>query len=165
MANQELAVEVRAKVGPSDVVQETMLLAQENFDQFAGQTDAELFGWLRRIMLNQLADEKKKYRRQKRDVAREMPMHGDSRTGVPPMDFPGDFVTPGTRAIAEEQTETVMRALQRLPDDSRQAIVLRSLERLSFAEVGKQLGRSEDAARKLWSRAVERLQQELEESM
>jgi RNA polymerase sigma-70 factor (ECF subfamily) len=49
-----------------------------------------------------------------------------------------------------------------LPDDYRRVIELRYLEEQSFEEIGARMQRSADAARKLWARAVERLQQELE---
>ena len=54
------------------------------------------------------------------------------------------------------------RALERLPEDYRQVIVLRYREGRSFDEIGKQMNRSADAAGKLWSRAMERLREECE---
>ena len=38
-----------ARRNPSDLVQETLLKAHQHFDQFQGQTEAELIAWLRRI--------------------------------------------------------------------------------------------------------------------
>jgi DNA-directed RNA polymerase specialized sigma24 family protein len=43
----------------------------------------------------------------------------------------------------------------------KRAIVLRNREHLSFAEMSLLLGRSIDATRKLWVRAIERMQAEL----
>jgi RNA polymerase sigma-70 factor (ECF subfamily) len=57
--------------------------------------------------------------------------------------------------------ELVEAAIERLPDDSRLVVLLRHKEHLSFTEIGERLGRSGDAARKLWERAVERLAQEM----
>jgi RNA polymerase sigma-70 factor (ECF subfamily) len=56
VANQQLRPELRAKVGPSDVVQETFLRAADKFVQFQGSTEPELLAWLRRILLNHLAN-------------------------------------------------------------------------------------------------------------
>ena len=53
-------------------------------------------------------------------------------------------------------------ALQGLSDEHRQVLRLRNWDGLSFAEIGGRLNRSEDAARKLWSRAVEKLQAKLD---
>jgi RNA polymerase sigma-70 factor (ECF subfamily) len=64
--------------------------------------------------------------------------------------------------MSQEQAEAVQRALQRLPEEYRQVILLRLQDDRPFEEIGRALGRTANAARKLWERAVERLQQELE---
>jgi RNA polymerase sigma-70 factor, ECF subfamily len=48
--------------------------------------------------------------------------------------------------------------LAELSHDYRQVIRLRSWDRLSFVEIGEQLGCTADAARKLWLRAIERFE-------
>ena len=53
-------------------------------------------------------------------------------------------------------------ALGRLSDVYRQVITWRYQEERSFEEIGQLLRRSPEAARKLWARAIERLQEELE---
>ena len=63
--------------------------------------------------------------------------------------------------MADEQLGRLQAAIGRLPDDYRQVIALRYQEGLAFEEVGRRLGRSTDAARMLWARAVDRLKQEL----
>ena len=72
-----------------------------------------------------------------------------------------DYLTPGSAVSFDEQVGAMRAALDAMPEDYRQAIMLRNWERLSFAEIGQQLGRSEEAARKLWTRAVLRLGDEL----
>ena len=52
-------------------------------------------------------------------------------------------------------------ALARLPDGYRQIIVYRYCEARSFEDIAQRMNRSPNAARKLWSRAIERLQTEL----
>jgi RNA polymerase sigma factor (sigma-70 family) len=69
--------------------------------------------------------------------------------------------SPRALAAVREETAELEAAIGRLPDDYRQAIRLRSIQRLSFAEVGQRLGRSAKASRKLWVRAIARLQKEL----
>jgi len=51
--------------------------------------------------------------------------------------------------------------LERLPADQKTAILLRSRDHCSFAEIGERMERSADAARKLWFRGVEQLRREL----
>ena len=71
VARQQIDERLRGKLDPSDVVQQTLLEAHRNRDQFRGQTEAELAAWLRQILAHSLADAIRSLRRAKRDVARE----------------------------------------------------------------------------------------------
>jgi RNA polymerase sigma-70 factor, ECF subfamily len=50
----------------------------------------------------------------------------------------------------------------RLPPDDQAVVLLRHFDCLSFEEIGRRLDRSPDAARKLWGRAIVRLQHLME---
>ena len=63
--------EMRGKADPSDVVQETLLKVHENFRQFRGTTEQEWMAWLRRILVRNMNDFQKGFRRQRRNVAGE----------------------------------------------------------------------------------------------
>ena len=52
-------------------------------------------------------------------------------------------------------------ALDRLPEDYREVIVLRHLEGLTFPVVADRMGRTVDSVEKLWLRAVARLRHEV----
>jgi RNA polymerase sigma-70 factor (ECF subfamily) len=163
IGNQELQRELHAKVAASDLVQETFLKAHCDFQSFHGNTEAELLAWLRKILLNSLFNHARRYRStEKRDVSREMPLEPDqSRVGLTD-DLVADVKSPSRYAIANEESRWLDMALQRLPEDQQQAIRLRTQLGFSFADVGQQMNRSAEAARKLWSRGIERLQEELE---
>lgn len=162
IANQELDDEFRAKLGPSDLVQETLLAAQRAFDRFEGSTEAELRRWLRRILLNNILLATRQFQGEMRDVRRERTLQvalaeqDDLRRFADPND------TPSTRAMADEQTAALTAALFALPEHYRRVVVLRSIERKPFREIGVELGRGEGAARKLWLRAIELLRHALE---
>jgi RNA polymerase sigma-70 factor (ECF subfamily) len=70
--------------------------------------------------------------------------------------------TPSGQAIAKEQAAALARALDRLPDDYRQVLRLRYEEGRPFEEIAALMGRSANAVGKLFARAVERVQQEVE---
>ncbi len=55
LARLQLDPRMRGALDPSDVVQQTLLKAHENLKGFRGKTDAELQGWLRAILSQQLA--------------------------------------------------------------------------------------------------------------
>lgn len=160
IANQQLDPHLAAKVSPSDVVQETFLDVQRDFLQFHGCSEEEWLAWLRRLLLNNLNTATRSFRNTvKRQVHRELPAHDAARllSAVPNSDD-----SPGAMVCASEQTETLRHALQQLPEHYRQVIDWRNYERLSFAVIGERLGKSAEAARKVWARALEQLQDLLE---
>ena len=63
--------------------------------------------------------------------------------------------------IARERQADVDACLAGLPADYRAVIVWHHRDGLAFDEIGRRLGRSADAARRLWSRAIDRLQEVL----
>jgi RNA polymerase sigma-70 factor (ECF subfamily) len=162
MANQELASDLRAKQGASDLVQETFVEAHQDFARFDGATAAQWRAWLRGILQHKLANLVRHYcQTDKRHVNREVPLPGTSADGPSGGPMAPDS-SPSAQAQAHEQDEALNRALAQLPEAQQQIIRLRSYEDLSFEEAGRRLGRSAEAARKLWGRAIEQLQQLLE---
>jgi RNA polymerase sigma-70 factor, ECF subfamily len=161
IAREELDSVLQAKASASDLVQETFLEAQRDFPRFQGRTEAELLAWLRQALLHNLANLARHYRATaKRQVQREVQLAPGSN-GASELADAGP--TPSARLQASERQQQVERALARLPADYREVILLRNQVRHSFEEVGRLMHRSADAARRLWSRAIERLQAELEE--
>lgn len=162
IAQQELEPALQAKGGASDLVQQTFLEAHQDFGQFHGSTPDALLAWMRRLLLTNLANFRRDYRRLKRRAAREvaLPDGDSSRQGAGGLR--GKTPTPSARAMRDEQTEGLERALQRLPEDYRRVVQLRYREERSFEEIAAIMQRSQNAVRKLWSRAIERLQQELD---
>jgi len=163
IANRQIDPELRAKGGASDLVQETFLEAQRDFARFGGNSPAELQAWLRQLLLHNLANFARRYREtNKRQVAREVALPEETPSGEQGPGLPADTPSPSGQAIAHEQAAAVERALKQLPEDYREVITLRYQEGRSFEEIAHRLQRSENAARKLWFRAIEHLQQALD---
>jgi RNA polymerase sigma-70 factor (ECF subfamily) len=162
IARRELDPALQAKGGASDLVQETFLEAQRDFAQFRGASAAELQAWLRRLLLNNLANFKRTFRgTDKRDVGREVPLER-ATPGSAEAALTTPMPAPSGAAVANEQAEVVQAALARLPEKYRQVLVWRYQEGRSFEEIGQRLQRTANAARKLFARALERFEQELE---
>jgi RNA polymerase sigma-70 factor (ECF subfamily) len=165
IAHADLSPDLRAKAGASDLVQETFLEAQRDFACFHGGSEEELLAWLRRLLLNNVANFTRRYRdTAKRVVGREVQLELGSASDLRGGGIAANTPSPSGQAMAEEKALAIQQALERLPDDYRLVITLRNQERCSFEEIGARLNRSTDAARRLWSRAIERLQHELEAS-
>ncbi len=152
IATADLPAQLTAKGGASDIVQETLAAAVRNRHQFRGTTVPELRGWLRGIMLNELALFRRRYLATLgRDVTREEQIGTIAASLLPKIESPVANIVQG------ERDRAVTAALAELPDDQRQAVVLRMEFGLGFREIGDRLGRSEEAARKLFTRSLDRL--------
>src|SRR5690348_12739705 len=77
LARFRLSPRLQAKLDPSDVVQQTLLKAHENMDQFRGRTPGEFMAWLRKILANQLAEVARRFGAEARDLAREHVLQTD----------------------------------------------------------------------------------------
>lgn len=148
VANAEMPGHLAPKGGASDIVQEVMLAAYQSRDRFRGRTLADLRAWLRGILVNELADFRRRYDTVRRDASREVPAGPDN-----PHPRPG----PVDQLIRAERVAATAAAVDRLPDDARQVVMLRLEFRLGFREIGTRVGRSEEAARKVFVRAVDLL--------
>jgi len=155
VADRNLPDDVRAKVAPSDIIQETYLEAQRHYRHFKGNSERDLIAWLRQILLNNVRDASRRYEaRQKRQVCREVPLDRFNAT-----ECADRAESPSHVAVASEEAVKLHQALAQLPQDYRQVLVLRSLERRTFREVSEVMGRTDEAVRKLWGRALDQLQQ------
>jgi RNA polymerase sigma-70 factor (ECF subfamily) len=163
VAQRELDPHLQAKGGASDLVQETLVDAVRAFADFKGDSGDDLRRWLRRLLLNNLVSFARRYRDAgKRQVGREVRLEtGDSSTDLEG-GVAADEPSPSGQAMANEQAEAIQHALDGLPDDYRLVILLRYQEERSFDDIGRLMDLTPNAARKLWLRAVKRLQQETE---
>jgi RNA polymerase sigma-70 factor, ECF subfamily len=156
IANKGLDQGLQAKLGASDHVQETLLAAHQNLGQFRGQTPEEFRGWLRQILLNDMHQARRRYfGTGQRDVQREQSINDSVARPGPLVDAQ---LTPGSDAVVREEARLLEEALAQLPENYRQVIRLRDWDELTFPQVGERMGISEEAARKLWRRAILKLE-------
>jgi RNA polymerase sigma-70 factor (ECF subfamily) len=163
LAQEDLDPALRAKGGASDLVQDTFLEAQRDFHQFHGNSEEELRAWLRQLLRHNLADFTRRYRGTgKRGVGREQPLDAGGSAAEPGAGLAAPDPSPSRVTAAQEQAEALRRALERLPEDYRQVLLLRHQEKLAFKEIARRMGREPPAVRKLWSRAIRRMRLEME---
>lgn len=165
LANAEIDESLRSKGGASDLVQETCIDAHRDIHRFRGHTRQELFAWLEQILRNNIVNFARSYRgTEMRDLARELSMDGESAVRRAGEGVVAEIPSPRGEAIRAEQQRRLEDALAVLPDEYRRVILLRQVERLEFKEIGEQLGKTREAARKLWLRALLRLRSEMASS-
>jgi RNA polymerase sigma-70 factor, ECF subfamily len=144
----------RGKADPSDLVQETLLEAHQGFAAFQGTDEPEFVAWLRQIMARNVADFVRRYRSAARNVRREEPSP-DSRIVARLQLLAGKLQSsPSHGAHRREMGVVLADAMAELLPPHREVIRLRNLQGLGWPEIAQRMNRSEDAARKLWTRAL-----------
>ncbi len=164
LANAHLGANHQRRIAASDIVQETLAEAFELRQQFRGD-EASLTAWLRKMLINNVADAFRAMYREKRDVRREKPLEAaiDDSFCRAESWLLAEQTSPSQDAARSEQLLAMSRAIAQLPDDQRQAVVLRYLSDWSLKDLAAHLGRSESAVAGLLYRGVGRLRQILQE--
>jgi len=141
-----------------DLVHETFLAALGSLDKFRG--DSQLYTWLRSIAFHKLNDY---YRRQVRqpktqesspdfDAMKQLEQTGNDE--------------PATLTVmeSEEVRQSVNQALEELPHDYQEVLVLKYLEEMPVLEISQVMGRSPKSVEGLLSRARKAMRANLEEN-
>lgn len=163
LASVQLGRSLRCKVDPSDIVQETFLEAHRAIRSFEGTEAKQLLAWLKKILAARLANTMRHYLgTRRRDIRLEtriglaLDQSNMSLGGI----LADPVSSPSRQVAGKEQSQLVAEALLRLPEDYREAIVMRHLEGMTFSEIGKAMDRSVDSVEKLWTRGMVKLKKE-----
>jgi len=165
LAKRQIGRRLEQRLDASDVIQQTCLSAVAKIDLFNGHTEAEFVAWLRRIhecnLQNVVRDN---VLRQKRAVSREASIN-DSRTAGLINELPILQSSPSQRVLQDERAVLLVRTLERLSEEQRDAIRLRYLEGLPVAAIADEMNRSVHSVAGLIRRGLERLRTELRTQM
>ena len=133
LARVQVAQQFQGRLDPSDLVQQTLLKAHQNLDQFRGFSEAEQMAWLRAILANTLADAVRKISPKGgvRERSLEAALERSSRNLEAIL--AAEQTSPSQRVIRHEQLTRLADAIAQLSDDQRQAVELRHLQGLATA--------------------------------
>jgi RNA polymerase sigma-70 factor, ECF subfamily len=145
-----LGPSLRARVESRDVLQATFLKALVHIDGFRGDGSRSLTAWLARIAENEIRDLAAFHGRQRRRAGQTVAVGGTEELDR----LAAGLRSETSRIALGERSAALVEALEGLPAEHREVIVLRELEELSFAEVAERMGRSPDACRMLLARAM-----------
>ena len=149
---------MRPRVAASDVVQDAWLAAFLRLADFEDRGDGSFRRWLGTIVENKVLDEVRHHvGAGKRDVRREV----DVQSGIVRLAGPASGRSASADLRDAEEKALVERAMSALPEAQREVMRLAHEERLTMEEAAVRMGRSLAAVRKLYSRAVLRLAQEV----
>lgn len=167
LARVEVGRRLQRKVDASDLVQEACLEAHRCFDHFDGTTEAQFLAWLRTILARRVAKTVRHYLgTQGRDIRQELEndlTQSFERAGkrlanlaIPRAEQPSQQV------LKREQAVLLADALEALPPDYREVMLLRHWEDLTFPQIAERMDRTVDSVQKLWIRALGRLRTTME---
>ena len=134
-----------------DVVQDAYLRALKYFDTFRGAEAADGRAWLLTIVRNTAYTWRRRYRQETRAAEFDEEIHSESAMDVDP-----DAALSGVSA-----RESLHQAIDGLPPEFREVIVLRELQGLSYKEIGEVTGVPVGTVMSRLSRARSRLQRAL----
>ncbi|MHC4191676.1 MAG: sigma-70 family RNA polymerase sigma factor [Planctomycetota bacterium] len=149
--------ELRSKLESVDLVQDVFISALKDLGNFTYRNEGDFVRWLARITENRLRDNLDKLHADKRDIRKEVRLNTHKPTiedSFAAALEPIDATTPSVIISKREEFDQLAKAIDKLKPEYREVIVLTKVEGLSYSQIGDKLGRSADAARMLFSRAM-----------
>ena len=131
-----------------DITAETFVRALRSISSFTWQ-GKDFGAWLTTIARNLITDHYKSSRQRLELVVDAVPERSDAGPG------------PEAEVLAALSSADIMRAVQTLPPEQRDCVLMRFMEGLSIAETAQVLDRSEGAIKQLQLRAVRNLAKSL----
>jgi RNA polymerase sigma-70 factor, ECF subfamily len=149
------------RVDPSDIVQDTLVLANRRLDDYIREQPIPFYPWLRQLAWDQVVALQRKHlyagrrsRRREEDLVPALSDESVAELATCVLDSTAD---PLHRLVQAELQGRVRQAIDRLPSAYREVLVLRHLEQLSTAETAEILGIGQSAVKMRHLRALERL--------
>ena len=135
-----------------DLTEQTFLQAYRHFERALAESEGRpLRPWLIRIAHNLAANFHRD--RSRKPVA-----------NIEAIEPPADPHDTDRIVAGREQLREVMDGLKKLPDDRREALIMRFALGMSNSEIARALGRTDGATKVLIHRAIKQLEQEFEVS-
>ena len=154
-----LGQKLRGKMETMDVVQSVFCEAVRSADQREFESEGHFRAWLNQLVENRIRKEARYFGRQKRDMQKEEVFLNTKREER----RPDRTLSPRPVSIVEHFDELARMelALEHVPSDVREILVMRYFEELTYAEIGERIEKSEEATRKIVNRAVQMLAREM----
>jgi RNA polymerase sigma-70 factor (ECF subfamily) len=165
LARHHAAADLRGKLDPSGVVQQTLLEAHAAVALLARLDSARRLAWLRTALARNLTDEAKRLRAGKRDAGRERSIDAAVEASASRLEawLAADHSSPSQRADRNEHLLRLADALTGLPDAQREAVERHYLLGEPVADVAGAMGKTPAAVAGLLKRGLQQLRDALRE--
>src|SRR5262245_17219559 len=156
---------LHGRIDPSDVIQEAQLEAAERLAEYLRNPTMPFFLWLRLITGQRLvALHRRHLGARMRDAGREVSIDRplqQATSAALAAQLLGRLTGPSEAAVRAEIKARLHEALDGMDPTDREVLTLRHFEQLTTAETARELGISEEAAKKRHVRALKRLKEVL----
>jgi len=162
-----MSQELQGRLDASDVVQDTFIEATRSLDAYLKNPIMPVKLWLRHLAGQKLTQAHRVHlAAQKRAVEREQPLDGGG-PGVNSESLVCELIansaTPSQIAVRNETKDRLMQALNAMTEADREVLTLRHFEHMTSQETADILCVSNDAVKKRYVRALEKLQRILQQ--
>jgi RNA polymerase sigma-70 factor, ECF subfamily len=161
---RQLGTGLRRKVEADDVFQEASAEAVRSLPQIE-LGDRDPFSWLCQIAERRIIDlHRRFFGAQKRDAGREVPLGtpGSGSEGEPAgliNMLVASMTTPSQAFSRNAREAKLLEALQKLPEDQREALRMRYVENLPSKQIAEKLNKTDAAVRVMLTRSLKKLQE------
>jgi RNA polymerase sigma-70 factor (ECF subfamily) len=141
----ELDPRLRGRLGESDLVNDAVVKALAAWDGRRGQSEGELLRWLQSVVHDVCVDAVRFHTAGKRDVGRERVLAAARDESAASLrDYlAADTSTPSKRAARHERLLRLAGAVDALPDDQRDVVILHYLLGAKVGEIADRVGKPE----------------------
>ena len=152
-----LGRELRSKLESMDIVQDVLMCALEDLEDFTYANEGDFLRWLGAIAENRIRNTVDKLHARKRDIRKETPLDARASTSTDARARalePVRNTTPSVLLSRKEELDKLEITIDQLRPEYREVIILAKIDGLSYREIGDRLGKSADAAGHLLLRAM-----------
>lgn len=150
----------------SGIVNQSLVEAWRTMERIRDWNDQQKRAWLNTILNRNLRDELDKVHAACRDIRRQRSLDeavANSSARLVHV-LVADQSSPSEHVAHRQQDLRLAEAIERLPEDQREALILQRWHQWSLAQIAEHLGRSQPAIAGLLHRALKQLKEELRDA-
>jgi RNA polymerase sigma-70 factor (ECF subfamily) len=159
LARSQIAIDLRARIDPSDLVQDTLCDALRDRDWTRVRSRAETMGWLRSVLKFNLIDRLRRLSLERQVVSLDGSL---DQTSIGMSRLPQGHRSesnPSARVVREEDALKLAAVLGQLSEAQAEAIVLKHCQGMSVVEIGRHMNKGPDAVGGLLRHGMRRLRE------
>jgi len=154
--HQKLGHKLQSLMDSVDVVQSVWKDVLDDLDGFEYRGPDSFTRWLHTCLIHKIRAKGRYFSAGKRDPGRVKPIRDEeTRSEGVPLPASSD-PTPSKVAISNEEIELLMGMLDSFPEHQRRVLVLRMRDELNYDEIGKIIGKSAEAVKKIYGRGLKK---------